>query len=183
MNHWQNNLAVKLLKRGGIIAYPTESVYGLGCDATNLNAIAQLLSIKNRPQAKGLIILVSHIEQAFEFIAPLNQQQIETIKQPNIRATTWLLNKSSHLSPLLVGKHDKIAVRVTSNPVAKNLCQLLNKPLVSTSCNLSSKPASSHVSIVRNQMKMKLNLILSGSCGGQLPSRIVDLQSSRIIRE
>ena len=182
MNRWQINLAVKTLKAGGIIAYPTESVYGLGCDASNLTAIANLLAIKNRSHTKGLIVLVSDIQQAFSLLSPLSTRQIETINQKSTRATTWLINKRKGLSPLLVGDHEKLAVRVTSNPIAQSICELMGKPIISTSCNLSKKPASSQVSAIRNKMVLKVEQIVSGPCCGQQPSRIIDLESGVVIR-
>lgn len=183
MNHWQISLAVKRLKAGGVIAYPTESVYGLGCDASNLAAIAKLLTIKSRSYKKGLIVLVSDVEQACPLLMPLSVEQKELINQPSTRATTWLIDRHPDLSPLLVGKHNKLAVRVTGNPVARRLCELLGTPIVSTSCNVNGKPASQRVSQVRNKMLLKLDKIVNGSCCGQQPSRIVDLASGIIVRE
>ena len=183
MNFWQLDLAVKTLQAGGIIAYPTESVYGLGCDASNLKAIARLLAIKQRSHKKGLIVLVSDIRQALPLLSPLNSAQIEAINQPSPRATTWLINKRPDLSPLLVGVHHKLAVRVTDNPTASALVELFGKPIISTSCNLNTKPASSKVSDIRNRMILKVDQIVSGPCSGQPPSRILDLDSGVVIRE
>jgi L-threonylcarbamoyladenylate synthase len=183
MNFWQLDLAVKTLKAGGIIAYPTESVFGLGCDASNLKAIARLLAIKQRSYKKGLIVLVSDIQQALPLLSPLSSAQIAFMNQPSIRATTWLIDKRPGLSPLLVGEHDKLAVRVTDNPIAKNLCDLFAKPIVSTSCNLNAKPTSSRVSNIRNKMRLKVDQIVGGACCGQPASQIIDLQSGNIIRQ
>ena len=182
MNFWQLDLAVKTLRAGGVIAYPTESVFGLGCDANNLKAIARLLAIKQRPHKKGLIVLVSDIRQALPLLSPLSSAQIEKIDERSVRATTWLINKRPDLSPLLVGEHRKLAVRVTDNPVAQKLCELFAKPIISTSCNLNAKPTSSQVSNIRNKMILKVDQIVSGCCNGQPPSRIIDLDSGAVIR-
>lgn len=183
MNFWQLDLAVKTLKAGGVIAYPTESVFGLGCDAGNLKAILRILEIKQRHHKKGLIVLVSDISQAFSLLSPLSANQIQLIGQPSNRATTWLIDKHPDLSPLLVGDHQKLAVRVTQHPVAKRLCCLFGKPIISTSCNLNSKPTSVLVSNIRNKMILKIDQIVGGSCDGQPPSRIIDLQSGKIFRQ
>lgn len=183
MNFWQLDLAVKTLKAGGIIAYPTESVFGLGCDANNLKAIARLLAIKRRSHKKGLIVLVSDIRQALPLLAPLSSEQIDKIDQASVRATTWLINKRVDLSPLLVGEHQKLAVRVTDHPVARGLCCLFGKPIISTSCNLNSKPTSKLVSNIRNKMILKIDQVVSGPCSGQPPSQIVDLQSGKVYRQ
>ena len=182
MNQWQLRLALKSLKSGGVIAYPTESVYGLGCDASNLTAIEHLLSIKRRSYKKGLIIIVSDIQQAYALLSPLTSAQIKQINQKSSRATTWLIRKSKELSPLLSGEHDKLAIRITTNPVAKKLCEMFEKPIISTSCNLNTKPTSTLVSSIRNKMLLKVDKIISGSCCDQQPSQIVDLESGTIIR-
>jgi L-threonylcarbamoyladenylate synthase len=182
MNPWQINRAVSCLQTGGVIAYPTESVFGLGCDASNLNAITRLLDIKNRSYKKGLIVLVSDISQALTLLAPLSQSQIESISRPSLRATTWLIEANTHLSPLLIGTHEKLAVRVTSNPTAKAICELFNKPIISTSCNLSGKPTTTSAALIRNKMLLKVDQVISGSCCGQSPSQLIDLKTGRFLR-
>jgi len=182
MIQWQLNLAAKTIQAGGIVAYPTESVYGLGCDAANLKAISRLLQIKNRAESKGLIVLVSDIRQAEFLLAPLTRQQRSTINQSRDRATTWLIDKRDGISPLLTGKYQQLAVRLTTNPVAKQLCDLTGKPIISTSCNLTSKQTTTQVSRVRNKMMLKVDQVLSGRCGGQPPSKIINLQTGQIIR-
>jgi len=182
MNHWQLRRAVESLKSGGVIAYPTESVFGLGCDPSNLTAIDRILSIKNRSYKKGLIILVNDIQQALPLLAPLQPEQIEKINQKLERATTWLIEKNDKVSSVLSGEHQKLAVRVTSNPTAKKLCGMFGKPIVSTSCNLNTKPASPRLAEIRNQFHLKVDQIIAGSCCGQPPSQIIDLESDVVLR-
>ncbi|MBV1909338.1 MAG: threonylcarbamoyl-AMP synthase [Kangiellaceae bacterium] len=182
MTNWQLRQVLKSLKQGGVIAYPSESVYGLGCDAQNLDAIAKLLDIKHRSYTKGLIVLVSQIEQAFPLINSLTIQQIKQIQQPKSRATTWLIKKSDKVSSLLAGTHSKLAVRVTSNPIAKSLCEAIQGPLVSTSCNRNGKPTTTAALVVRNKFNFKVDQVIAGSCGGQAASQIIDLESGQILR-
>jgi len=181
MNRWKIHRAVKVLKAGGVIAYPTESVYGLGCDASNLDAVYRLLQIKKRSYKKGLILLVSDIYQAKNFIAPLTSAQVEKIGTSSNRATTWLINKNTDISPLLSGVHKKLAIRVTSNPVAQALCEAFDAPIISTSCNLNKKPTSNRVSIVRNKMVGSVKIV-TGLCCNQDPSQIIDLETMDILR-
>jgi L-threonylcarbamoyladenylate synthase len=182
MNQWQIRLAVQSIKRGGVIAYPTESVYGLGCDARNLSAISRLLAIKHRPFEKGLIILASDISQVIPLLAPLNQQQSDKLSQPQPRATTWLIKKSAQVSPLLSGSHNQLAVRITEHPIAKELCYQLGRPIISTSANRSAKPTTCSTARMRNMMREPLALILSGKCSGQDPSQIIDLSTGQVLR-
>jgi len=182
MTNWRFRQAIKTLKQGGLIAYPSESVYGLGCDAYNLSAISDLLTTKHRSYKKGLIVLVSDIEQARNLIVPLSQQQKGRIQQHTGRATTWLVSKSDKVSPLLAGNHLKLAIRVTTNPTARKLCEMMGGPIVSTSCNRNSKPTTTLDFIVRNKFRRQLDSVISGPCGGEKASRIVDLESGLIIR-
>ena len=176
MNRWQLNLAIRTLKAGGVIAYPTESVFGLGCDASNLQAVERVLEIKKRTYHKGLILLVSNIGQAKDFIQPITLEEQKKINAQSKRATTWLIEKESNVSPLLSGLHQKLAIRVTSNPVARELCESFGLPIISTSCNLNGKPTSCHVTKIRNKMSKRVKVI-AGACGNQAPSRIIDLKT------
>ncbi len=182
MNRWQIHLAVKKIKAGGVIAYPTESVFGLGCDASNLQAVSHILQIKKRPYTKGLIVLVSDICQASHLIKPMTAKEQQKVNQESNRATTWLIEKQSHVSPLISGLHEKLAIRVTSNPTARTLCQLFGMPIISTSCNLNKKPTSNSVSTIRNKVIDQVS-VLSGKCCEQQPSQIIDLESGLILRK
>jgi len=175
--------AVRCLSRGGVIAYPTESSFGLGCDPDNLSALQRILDIKQRDADKGLIILVSSIDQAKDYLLPLNELQRMQIATPRTRATTWLIERQPQLSHLLCGQHPKLAVRVTTHPIARQLCELMGKPLVSTSCNLSGDPALYDTESVKRVMGDLLDLVIAGEVGGQSASQIIDLESGKVIRE
>lgn len=182
LSRWQLHNLAQVLDRGGVIAYPTESVYGLGCEPNHLAAIARILEIKNRPVSKGLILLVSHFSQALPFVKPLSNFDVNRISQVQPRATTWLLPKRVTAPELLCGQYDTLAVRLTQHPVAKQICDYTNSALISTSCNLTGKPELINAVSVRNQMKTQLDWIVSAPCGGQKPSRIIDFMSNRKIR-
>lgn len=174
--------AAQVILRGGVIAYPTESVYGLGCDPTNLAAIKKILSIKNRSKSKGLIILVSKIEQALPYLLPLSSTQLAQLATPKTRATTWLIPCKKEISALLSGNSTKLAIRITQHPIAQAICNSANSALVSTSCNLSGQVELSSAIEVEQQMGSKLDFIVDGKVGGQAPSQIIDLISGQIIR-
>ncbi len=183
LSRWQLERIASTLSSGGVIAYPTESVFGLGCDPRNEKALLRLLQLKNRPAEKGLIILVSDLEQAKPFIQPLSVKEQQIINKPQSRATTWLVKRRSEVSPLLCGNSDRLAVRVTQHPIAKAICDYRDLPLVSTSCNKTGKPELVNLLAVRNHWQFQLDYIVSGQCGGQKPSRIIDLSSHRVLRD
>lgn len=178
--------AVLALNHGQIIAYPTEAVFGLGCDPDNETAIRHLLDLKNRPDEKGLIIIASDISQLSSYI---NEEAISDAMWQQLNSTwpgavTWLLPASTSISKLLTGEHDTIAVRVTAHPVAGKLCKLFNKPIVSTSANFSGQQPARSVEEVRQQFLDQIKFIVDGEVeAGASPSEIRDLMTNKIIRK
>jgi L-threonylcarbamoyladenylate synthase len=183
LSRWQLDRIQRVINKGGVIAYPTESVFGLGCDPNNLKALEKILRIKKRPAAKGLIILVSDIAQAESFIQPLTDTQLKQLNQKQIRATTWLIPRKPELSPLLCGNHEKLAIRITTHPIAKAICEFNNSALVSTSCNLSGRPEMKTMLDVRNKLGAQIDHVVNGVCGKQKPSQIIDLATGQILRK
>lgn len=179
---WQLARVAQVLSSGGVIAYPTESVYGLGCDPANQSALHRLLDLKQRSTDKGLIILVSDMGQAMPFIEPLSEEEFNQLSQPRERATTWLVNKKPGLPALLTGSYPKIALRITCHPIARAICQITDKALVSTSCNLSGQAEMTLASQVKEAFGDRLDYVVRGDCGGQAPSQIIDLQTGQVHR-
>jgi L-threonylcarbamoyladenylate synthase len=127
------------LARGGVIAYATESCFGLGCDPRNPLAVRRLLALKRRPQAKGLILIGSDALQFRRFLAPLPAELSQQLGTWWPGPTTLLLPTSRHCPPWIRGRHAKLAVRVTAHPDARRLCHDLDMALVSTSANLAGR--------------------------------------------
>ena len=184
MSSQQVSEAVQILQQGGVIAYPTEAVYGLGCDPTNLRAVERLLSLKQRSRNKGLILIAAEFDQLSPYLA-----EIENSLKANIFSTwpgpvTWLWPANPEVSSLLRGKHDTIAVRVTAHPLAAALCRAFGGPLVSTSANLSGKPPTRTADEVRIQLAERVDYVLEGETGGlSRPSQIRDALTGAVIRE
>lgn len=134
------NNTVRYLKAGAVIAYPTEAVYGLGCDPLNENAVMHLLDIKQRPMEKGLILIASSLDQLRPYLI-LNPPIIERITRTWPGPVTWVIPAQPWVPKWLTGEHDSLAVRVTNHPVARDLCTHFGSPLVSTSANATTRPA------------------------------------------
>ena len=196
--------AAKFIRAGDVIAYPTESVYGLGCDPQNLIAVNKILQIKQRSSSKGLIIVAANIEQAFPYIKPLSDENIAKILSPTDKVITWLIPAQDNLYKLLTGTQEKsltstqeksltstqeklgkkIAIRISQHPIIKALCEELQHPIISTSANISGKPMCWSAQQVKQQLKTGINYILEGGSGGQSkPSEIRDLLSDQKIRK
>jgi L-threonylcarbamoyladenylate synthase len=175
--------AVKFLKTGKIIAYPTEAVYGLGCDPHNLNVINRLLTIKQREWHKGLILIAAEFTHLTPFILPLSAEILQRVQTTYPRAVTWLLPARPEVSELLRGNSDKIAVRVTAHSQAAALCQAWGGALISTSANVSTEPPATTAAQVQQIFGNSIDYILSGEVGDQTrPSEIRDALTNQVIR-
>lgn len=170
------------LKGGGVIAYPTESCYGLGCDPRNPHAIRRLLQIKGRPERKGLILIASGLNQLKPFLAPLKADQVRQLQSKWPGPHTWLVPASHNCPFWLTGRHPTIAVRVTAHQPALRLCREAGMALVSTSANRSgqksAKTARECMRLFGNSVK-----VVPGRIGKRRkPSTIQDLATGRIFR-
>ncbi|HEX5338669.1 MAG TPA: Sua5/YciO/YrdC/YwlC family protein [Gallionella sp.] len=138
------------LRRGGLIAYPTESCYGLGCDPDNRAAVLRLLKLKQRPQRKGLILIAAHYRQVARYLLPLAHDQQQRLHDAGAQAITYLMPTRHSAPRWLRGTHDTLAVRLTAHRQAKQLCLAANSALVSTSANRSGqRPAKTYAECLR----------------------------------
>jgi len=138
------------LKCGGLIAYPTESCYGLGCDPSNRRAVKNILKLKQRPQSKGLILLASHYRQLAHYLQEIPLAEQAKLQNTDTQAVTYLMPARPSVPRCLRGKHDTLAVRLTAHSFAKQLCLRTHSALVSTSANLSGQcPARSYAACQR----------------------------------
>jgi len=127
------------LKRGGLIAYPTESCYGLGCDPDNRAAVQRLLKLKQRPQHKGLILIAASYKQVARYLQPLTPAEQQQLITAGAHAITYLMAAHHSTPRWLRGAHDTLAVRITAHRQAVQLCLGVNSALVSTSANRSGQ--------------------------------------------
>ncbi len=133
------------LKYGGLIAYPTESCYGLGCDPNNYQAVRKLLRLKQRPQSKGLILIAMNYRQVEGYLQPLNTTQQKALAEAGAQAITYLMPALSLTPHYLRGIHNTLAVRLTAFQSAAQLCKGVGHALISTSANRSGKrPAKTY---------------------------------------
>lgn len=170
------------LRSGGVIAYPTESCFGLGCDPSSRLGVSRILRIKGRPQRKGLILIASGLNQLKPYIAPLTQSQLEKFDQTWPGPHTWLVASSRRCPTTLTGRHPTIAVRVTAHKTSTRLCQQAGMALVSTSANRSGcQPAKTTRACYR--LFGSSVRIIPGQVGRRRkPSTIQDLATGRILR-
>jgi L-threonylcarbamoyladenylate synthase len=171
------------LKRGGLIAYPTESCYGLGCDPRNRNAVRHLLKLKRRPQRKGLILIASHYRQVSRYLQALTLEEQAKLQHDGARAITYLMPAKPSCPRWLRGSHDTLAVRLTAHPFAKQFCRSVSSALVSTSANFGGqRPAKTYAECLR--LFGKKVWVLPGRVGKRKrPSTIRAWLGDRIVRK
>jgi len=175
--------AIHALHGGGVIACPTEAVWGLSCDPGNESAVARLLEFKHRPLAKGLILVAASQSQFGSLLADLPREQSDRLSASWPGPATWVLPHRNLVPAWIHGEHDTVAVRVSDHPVVRALCQAWGGPLVSTSANPAGRRAARELFQVRRYFGDQLDYLLPGTVGrAGRPTVIRDLASGRIIR-
>jgi L-threonylcarbamoyladenylate synthase len=175
--------AAWFIRHGGVIAYPTEAVYGLGCDPLSPGAVQRILTLKQRPEGKGLILIAAELAQLEAFLSPLSDEIQSRLQQSWPGPVTWLVPAREETSILLRGQHSTIAVRVTAHPIASALCRRAGMAIVSTSANRSGQAPCRSAEGVKSIFGSQIDFILKGSLGhSRAPSEIRDAISGKIIR-
>jgi len=181
--------ACRVLSSAGVIAYPTEAVWGLGCDPFSQQATLRLLQIKRRPVEKGMILVAATIEQLDFILSALPAEQRDVLKkgwsgQAKTGPVTYLVQDSQDVVPWWIkGDHSSVALRVSSHPLAQQLCREFGGPVVSTSANLAGRPAIRSRVLLEQQLGAQVDYVLPGSLGGaSKPSQIIDLATGQVRR-
>lgn len=183
MSPWRLRHARRVLSRGGIIAYPTEAVWGLGCDPWNRAAVARLIDLKGRHAAQGIILVAADVGQVAPLVEWPGGAQGERVKESWPGFVTWVLRARPAVPDLIRGGRATVAVRISAHPVVRELCLAFGAPLVSTSANPhGARPARSALT-VRRYFPTGLDLIVEGRLGGELrPSPIRDAATGAYLR-
>lgn len=175
--------ARQIFTAGGLIAYPTEAVFGVGCDPFNADAVQHLLAIKQRDWRKGLIVLADSFAAVSRLCEPLNGAQWELLHDSWPGPITYLLPANGNVPHWVRGTSAKIAVRYSAHPLAQALCSAVGGLLISTSLNVAGQPPVRSTLQAQKQWRDAVDLIIPGEVGGQKnPTQIKDLISGECIR-
>ena len=176
--------ACRHLRAGGVIAYPTEAVWGLGCDPDNRKAVESVLALKQRPLEKGLILVAANIEQLGPLLDELSDSQREQLEASWPGPTTWLIpDPNDHFPRWIKGCHESVAIRVSNHSLVKALCKAYGKPIVSTSANVAGEKEIRSRLILERRFGHKLDYIVPGELGAAAQtSEIRDLVSGHKLR-
>lgn len=172
-----------IVRHGGVIAYPTEAVFGLGCDPENEQAIKRILQLKQRAIEKGLIVITSQLGFIEDYLLPIAQQDKDLLNTVTEQPTSWLVAAKPTTSPLLKGKFSSLAIRKTTHPACYNLCEVLQHGLVSTSANPQGANPATSVEEIQQYFGNDLDGILDAPLGkAEKPSQLIDLHSRQVLR-
>ena len=175
--------AARTIRAGGVVAYPTEAVFGLGCDPLNEIAVRRVLELKQRPVEKGLILIAAEFSQLEPYLQPVGSNIHNRILESWPGPITWLLPARRWVSRTLRGRHSTIAVRITAHPSAAKLCRAVGSAIVSTSANRAGQPPCRSVEQLIEAFSDGIDFILDAPLGlATAPSEIRDAISGRIIR-
>ena len=176
--------AQTVLEQGGIIAYPTEAVWGLGCDPYNQQAVEKILNLKQRPLSKGLILVAADRAQIPGLFDGLDPIQLAKLDSSWPGPTTWLVPDPANIIPdWIKGEHDTVAIRISDHPLVRELCLAFGGAIVSTSANEAGEPEIRSRLIIDEQFGDSIDLVVDGELGSSAePSEIRDLINDRVIR-
>ncbi|TDV59888.1 L-threonylcarbamoyladenylate synthase [Pseudomonas sp. LP_7_YM] len=182
VSSWRVQQAAQEIRAGAVIAYPTEAVWGLGCDPWDFEAVYRLLAIKQRPVGKGLILIADNIRQ-FDFLfEDFPELWIDRMASTWPGPNTWLVPHQGLLPDWITGGRETVALRVSDHPQVRELCALTG-PLVSTSANPTGRPAARTRLRIEQYFHGQLDHVLNGPLGGRRnPSVIRDLVTAEVVR-
>lgn len=178
------NRAVKTLREGGIILYPTDTVWGLGCDATNAEAVTRLRKLKGRGASKAMLVLVdsiSTLERYVEKVPEIAYDLIETADSP----LTIIYDKGKGFAPGVCDSDGSIGIRVTNEEFSKQLCRMFRKPVISTSANLAGEITPSNFDQISEQVKEMVDYVVETrreDFSEHLPSHIIKVSDGGVIK-
>lgn len=178
--------AVSIIEEGGIVAFPTESFYGLGVDATNPSALERLFRVKKRDPALPILILIFSIDELSKYALSIPPEALELGRRFWPGGLTMVLQSSQAIPSLITAGTGKIGIRISSHPLAHALTRALNVPVTGTSANISGKPPCTRADQVVECLGEQLDLILDGGITeGTHPSTLLDVTSDPplLIRE
>jgi L-threonylcarbamoyladenylate synthase len=176
--------AVRVLRAGGIIAYPTEAVFGLGCDPFQELAVQRILQLKQRSIEKGLILVAATWEQVAFLVESLDPQILKQVLATWPGPHTWVFPASSAAPSWICGNHNSVALRISAHPVVQALCKQFGKPIVSTSANRAQQAPAYNKLEVQQIFGESIDYIIDGVVGDSLtPTEIRDAISGKVLRE
>lgn len=175
--------AALIVRAGGVIAYPTEAVFGLGCLPQDELACERIIALKGRARQKGMLLIAADLVQVQEFAEIPSGAIAEKILSSWPGPVSWILKARPTVPAWITGGRDTVGVRLTAHPLARALCAQSGSAIVSTSANTAGRTPIRRIAVLRRQFRHEVDMILPGSLGGLLtPSRIYNASNGHLIR-
>jgi len=176
--------AVDILKAGGVIVYPTDTIYGLGADALNKKAIEKIYKIKKKPISEGLSFIVPNLKEISKY-AILSDAAFRIIKMLTPGPYTFVLKATKLIPKAILPKRQTVAIRIPDNKICLELTEMLGNPIVSTSANISGEPHFTNPVEIQNKMDHEIELLLDAGSLKNEPSTVLDLTQEQpvVIRQ
>lgn len=182
MQAWRAKLVAQRLRQGAVIAYPTEGVWGLGCDPYQLEPVSRILEIKGRAWTQGLILAAGKIEQVESFLGGLTDDERAALQATWPGPVTFLVPDTT-APEWIRGQHETVALRVSAHPVIAAICHEFGGPIVSTSANPSGKPPATTALRLRQYFHDSLDYVVPGELGGARgATEIRELRGGKLVR-
>ena len=186
MNQLQEDIkrSIEVLRAGGVILYPTDTIWGLGCDATNELAVKRIYEIKKRADAKAMLTLIDSPAKLQAYVAEIPDMAWDLIELSE-KPLTIIYPEAKNLALNLLAEDKSIGIRVTSEIFSKSLCERFRKPIVSTSANISGEPAPQNFTQISNEIKSAADYIVSFRQEEKIlpmPSSIIKLGAGNLIQ-
>lgn len=178
------NRAVSVLKSGGLILYPTDTVWGIGCDATNSDAVKKVFALKKRFDHKALIVMLGNdnlLDRYVDEVPDAAEQLIDVATEP----LTIIYDRGRNLAPELLGPDGSVGIRITSERVSRTLCNTFRRPLISTSANISGQPAPSTFAAISKEILSGVDYVMESRRDDTTqakPSSIIKVSSDNTIK-
>lgn len=175
--------AVRVMRAGGIILYPTDTIWGLGCDATNEEAVKKIYALKQRPDSKSMLVLTDHeakLERIVDEVPEVAYNLIEVAEKP----LTIIYSGAKNLAPNLIAQDGSVGIRITKEAFSKALCEAFRMPIVSTSANISGQPSAQNFSEISEEIKQGVDYIVKyrqNDLSKAKPSSIIKLEKGGVI--
>ncbi len=176
--------AVEVLKRGGVILYPTDTVWGIGCDATCSDAVKRIYDIKRRADSKAMIVLLSRVDDLWRYVDSVPEVATQLI-EATVRPLTIVYDRGINMAPELLAGDGSVGVRITHEKISATLCRLIRRPLVSTSANISGQPTPALYREISPEIISAVDYVMSSrrdDISRSLPSQVIKLSNSGVVK-
>ena len=174
---------LEVLRDGGIILYPTDTIWGIGCDATNEDAVKKIYSLKKRPDEKSMIVLVADEKEVLRHVSQPDLEVFDYLKKTQ-KPTTVIYSGAIGFADNLIGKDGSIAIRICKNEFCKHLIKRFRKPIVSTSANISGEPSPKNFSDISGQIRSNVDYVVQFGQDNKTnaePSSLIKWEKGKLI--